>query len=252
MNRFKILGMTDSAGHCELCGTFCPRRRVAVQLVDVDGAANGEPQYWGVVCASEARHGRRDSTLARQLRAEAEEAGEYVGTAAGHRRGPRPTVRRQSRREAARMAELAAADARAIWFRTASQIPAELLAAEAGGRPCTPGGRYYTHDAAGLVDSTADLEAEAGRRQWLAAEARYLNAGQPRHAGHGYAHADGRRAIVNSTSPADVARFELAGFARVPGAELANWPANRFAVAAANVSRPAAYRPGAMPAAATA
>jgi len=192
MHRFKILGMTDSAGHCELCGTFCPRRRVAVQLVDVDGAANGEPQYWGVVCAAEARHGRRDSTLARQLRAEAEEAGEYVGTAAGHRRGPRPTVRRQSRREAARTAELAAADARIVWTRTACEIPP-----------------HY-----------------ATRTGFDAAGYRYRLTGRPTAAGVFMADDADRLAVVDSSDAADVARFERHGFKPSPWGRLVEWMPN--------------------------
>jgi hypothetical protein len=223
--RFKIHGMTDEPGHCELCGTYCPRRRVAVELIDTDGATTGDVQLWGVVCAAEARHGRRDGTLARMLQAEAEEAGSYAGPVAARRRPARAAApRRQTRKEAARLAALAAADARAVWFRTASPVPAEVAAAEAGGRPCTPGGRYYTHDAGRLIDSTAELLAEDEPRRWLAAAARYLAAGRPRHAGHGYQADDGRRAIVDATDPADVARFERHGFRPVAGAELARWP----------------------------
>lgn len=202
--RFKVHGITDAPGHCELCGTYCPRRRVAVELIDTDGATTGDVQLWGVVCAAEARHGRRDGTLARMLQAEAEEAGSYAGPVAARRRAARAAApRRQTRKEAARVAALAAADARAVWFRTASPVSPALAAAEADGRP------------------------------WLAAEARYMAAGHPRHAGHGYAHADGRRAIVNAADPADVARFERHGFARVAGAELASWPTLAEATAAA-------------------
>lgn len=189
MYRFKILGMTDSAGHCELCGTFCPRRRVAVQLVDVDGAANGEPQYWGVVCAAEARHGRRDSTLARQLRAEAEEAGEYAGPAAGHRRGPRPTVRRQSRREAARLADLAATDARIVWARTAAEVPPQYRTATGV-------------DAAGYRYRLTGRRAEAGVFMVDAAD---------------------RLAVVDTSDAADVARFERHGFRPSSWGRLVEW-----------------------------
>jgi hypothetical protein len=192
--RFKTLGITDEPGYCDLCGTRCPRRRVAVELIDADGSTTGDVQLWGVVCAAEARHGRRDSTLARMLRAEAEEAGAYAGPVPARRRRAAATPRRQTRKEAARLAAIAAADARAVWFRTASPVPAELAAAEADGRP------------------------------WLAAGARYLAAGHPRHAGHGYQHEDGRRAIVNANDPADVARFERHGFRPVAGIALANWP----------------------------
>jgi len=182
MHRFKILGMTDEPGHCELCGTFCPRRRVAVELRYDDGSMSGDVQLWGVVCAAEARSGRRDSTIARQLQAEAEEAGDYTGPARSRRRPAMPHARRQTRREAIAAAAALAAEARIVWFRTSSHVPAEVLAAEAGGRP------------------------------WLAAEARFINAGHPPTTGRRYAHPDGRRAIVNSTSPTDLARFERHGF----------------------------------------
>jgi len=202
--RFKIHGMTDEPGHCDLCGTYCPRRRVAVELIDTDGSTTGDVQLWGVVCAAEARHGRRNSTLARMLQAEAEEAGAYAGPVPARRRHARgPAPRRQTRKEAARLAALAAADARAVWFRTASTVPAELAAAEIDGRP------------------------------WLAAEARYMAAGRPRHTGHGYRHEDGRHAIVDAADPADVARFERHGFRPVAGAELANWPTLAEALAVA-------------------
>jgi hypothetical protein len=202
-SRFKIYGMTDQPGHCELCGTYCPRRRVAVELILEDGSTTGDVQLWGVVCAAEARHGRRDSTLARMLRDEAEEAGAYAGPVPARRRRAAATPRRQTRKEAARLAAITAADARAVWFRTASPVAAELAAAEADGRP------------------------------WLAAEARYLAAGHPRHAGHGYRHEDGRHAIVNANDPADVARFERHGFRHIAGAELANWPTLAEALAVA-------------------
>jgi hypothetical protein len=202
--RFKTLGMTDEPGYCDLCGTRCPRRRVAVELIDADGSTTGDVQLWGVVCAAEARHGRRDSTLARMLRDEAEQAGTYTGAVPACRRPARAAApRRQTRKEAARLAAIAAADARAVWFRTASPVAAELAAAEVDGR------------------------------RWLAAEARYLAAGHPRHAGHGYRHEDGRHAIVSANDPADVARFERHGFRHIAGAELANWPTLAEALAVA-------------------
>ena len=71
MQSFRVLGIVDEPGHCELCGTLCPARRVAVELVE-----SGDVQYWGVVCAAEARSGRRSSAIARQLRDEAEAAGD--------------------------------------------------------------------------------------------------------------------------------------------------------------------------------
>lgn len=195
MHRFRTLGMTDAPGHCDLCGTFCPRRRVAIELIDADGATTGDVQLWGVVCAAEARHGRRDATLARQLRDEAEEAGTYTGPASGRRGGRGPAPRRQTARQAARLAALAAADERIVWIRTTSPVPAELAAAAADGRP------------------------------WLAAEARYIETGRRRDAGQHYAHADGRHAVVDATDPADVARFERHGFRPHAAGRLESWPA---------------------------
>lgn len=192
--RFKTLGMTDEPGHCDLCGTYCPRRRVAVELVEADGSTTGDVQLWGVVCAAEARHGRRDASLARMLRAEAEEAGTYAGAAHGRRRGPRPTVRRSTRRDAATAAARAFADGQAVWLRTAAPVAPELAAAELDGRP------------------------------WLAAEARYRAAGRRRDAGQAYAHDDGRHAYVDAADPADVARFERAGFRPHAAGSLAQWP----------------------------
>ena len=124
--RFKTLGIIDEPGHCQLCGTYCPARRVAVELVDTDGAATGDVQYWGVVCAAEARSGRRDSTLARQLRQEAEEAGAYDTAGRPHAgRRSRPTVRRQTRRDAAAAAARAFTESQIVWARTAAPVPAE-------------------------------------------------------------------------------------------------------------------------------
>ena len=190
MSHFKILGMTDAAGRCELCGTFCPRRRVAVQLVDVDGAANGDPQYWGVVCAAEARHGRRDSTLARQLRDEAEEAGAYAGPATASRRGPAGPLRRQTRRAARLAADAAAADARIIWTRTASPVPPQ-----------------YQADSG--IDAAAYRYRLTGRR--IGPAAVFM------------ADAADRLAVVDTTDPADAARFERAGFAPCQWGRLIDW-----------------------------
>lgn len=173
--RFKTLGMTDSPGCCDLCGTNCPRRRVAVQLIGDDGSEFGDVQFWGVVCAAEARHGRRDSTLARQMRDEAEEAGPYDGTArphAGRRAGP---VRRQTRRAAIAAAAAAAAEDRIVWARTSASVPDGL----------TP---------------------EA------AAEYRYRQAGRRPECSYMTADAAGRLAAVDRTDPADVDRFARAGF----------------------------------------
>lgn len=194
MHRFRILGMTDSPGHCELCGTYCPARRVAVEIIDADGAANGEPQYWGVVCAAEARSGRRDSAIARQLRAEAEQAGEYAATATP-RRGRRSTAPRPlSRRAAQQLAAARAAEDRIVWFRASSPVPAALAADEANGCP------------------------------WMAAEYRYLQAGRRRERGHYYADDSGRHVVVDATDAADVARFEACGFKADAHGPLSAWP----------------------------
>ena len=55
MTSFKILGMTEE-GKCEHCGANCPKRRVAVIPLDADGNHDGEPQFWGVICASKVRN----------------------------------------------------------------------------------------------------------------------------------------------------------------------------------------------------
>jgi hypothetical protein len=151
MHRFRVLGMTDAAGHCELCGTYCPARRVAVELVDVDGAATGDVQYWGVVCAAEARSGRRDSTIARQLRQEAEEAGAYAADRphAGRRPGRPAAPRQLSRRAAAQLAAARAADDRIVWARAGATIDQAETNYRHTGRPMA--GSYLAADAAGRV-----------------------------------------------------------------------------------------------------
>ena len=173
--RFKTLGMTDSPGCCDLCGTNCPRRRVVVELIADDGSATGDVQCWGVVCASEARHGRRDSSLARMLRDEAEEAGTYTGPTSGRSRCPRPAIRRQTKAAAAAAAARAFTDAQAIWIRTSSPVPAGMTEDAAAWHRYRQTGRR-------------DLEA------YMAADAA------------------GRLAVVDGADAADVARFTAAGF----------------------------------------
>jgi hypothetical protein len=178
--RFKTLGITDQPGHCDLCGTYCPRRRVAVELIDADGSTTGDVQLWGVVCAAEARHGRRDSTLARMLRDEAEEAGAYTGAVPARRRRAAATPRRQTRKEAERAAAQAAAEARIVWNRTACSVPADVA---------------------------ADPEAAAGYR--------YRMMGRPMEGSYLAGHDDGRTARIDGNDLADVARFERCGFRRL-------------------------------------
>jgi len=185
MHRFKILGMTDEPGHCDLCGTFCPRRRVAVELRYDDGSMSGDVKLWGVVCAAEARSGRRDSTIARQLQAEAEEAGDYTGPARSRRRPAMPHARRQTRREAARLAAIADADARAVWFRTSSHVPAAIA-----GEP----GDTFDHVAA--------------------ADYRYRHAGRRPEGSYLVANDAGDLARVDGNDAADVARFDARGYSR--------------------------------------
>lgn len=69
--KFKALKITEE-GHCEKCGRACPRRRVLIQPIDVDGNPSGEPQAWGVNCAAEARHGSKSRSAQSQIVAEAE------------------------------------------------------------------------------------------------------------------------------------------------------------------------------------
>lgn len=183
MHRFRVLGITDSPGHCELCGTFCPARRVAVALEE------GDVQYWGVVCAAEARSGRRDGTIARMLRQEAEEAGEYDAPAEVRRRGPRPAVRRQTRREADRLAAIAATDARIVWTRAAAPVPDEY-ATETG------------------TDAAAYRYRLTGRRIGAA----YFATDEA-----------GRVAVIDGADFDDVARFERHGFKPSQWGRLADW-----------------------------
>lgn len=55
---YKILGVTEE-GRCDRCGTNCPKRRVAVQPVDVDGNACGDVESWGCNCAAYAKYGSK-------------------------------------------------------------------------------------------------------------------------------------------------------------------------------------------------
>lgn len=170
--RFKTLGMTDSPGHCDLCGTMCPRRRVAVELVLEDGSLTGDVQYWGVVCAAEARHGRRDSSLARMMRDEAEQAGTYDAAsrpARVARARCRSTVRRQS--------SAAHRDALIVWTRTAGPLPGSFA-----------GDKY------------------------AAADCRYRMTGRQTTKTHYGIDDAGNLARIDDNDPADVARFTARGF----------------------------------------
>jgi hypothetical protein len=191
-SRFKIHGMTDEPGHCELCGTYCPRRRVAVELIDADGSTTGDVQLWGVVCAAEARHGRRDSTLARMLRDEAEQAGTYTGAVPARRRPARGAApRRQTRKEAARLAARAFAESQAVWLRTDAQVPASLNAT-------------LNH----------------------AAAYRYQQTRRPKAGAYFVADAAGRVAVVDGTDAADVELFARHGFSRSEFGAWSDWYAD--------------------------
>lgn len=74
MTSFKILGMAEE-GKCEHCGANCPKRRVAVMPLDADGNHDGEPQFWGVICASKVRnHGSKAVRHQTAIIAQAEQA----------------------------------------------------------------------------------------------------------------------------------------------------------------------------------
>lgn len=167
---FRILGIVNEPGRCELCGTVCPVRRVAVEI---DG---GDVAYWGVVCAAEARSGRRSSAIARELLAEAENAGDYAGPVPAFRRGrgPRPL----SARAAAHQAAHDATEARTVWFRTSSAVPAGL-------------------------DEAA------------AADYRYRQTGRPMAGSFLAADDAAQLARIDGTDHADVDRFARLGFARL-------------------------------------
>jgi hypothetical protein len=196
MASFQVLGITEEPGCCDLCGTWCPRRRVAVQLSDNDHGEIGDVQYWGVVCAAEARSGRRDSTIARQIREEADEAGSYTPGRHHARHSARGVAaRRQPRKRAA----VTFADRQVVWVRTASLVPAE-------------------HETETGVDAAAY---------------RYRQTGRPT-AGAYFASDDaGRLAVIDGTDSADVARFLAAGFSRSEWGNLADWLAPATAIGAA-------------------
>ncbi len=191
MPSFEVLGITNEPGCCELCGTYCPARRVVVQVYSDDGGDVGGEQYWGVVCAAEARSGRRDSTLARQIRQDAEEAGEYDASSrphAGRRRTSSP-IRRQTRAQAAAAAARAFAESQAVWLRTSSPVPAE----------------YQTETG---IDAAAY---------------RYRRAGRPIAAAVLMADDAGRLAAVDAADAADVDLFARHGFKPHAAGSLAAW-----------------------------
>lgn len=141
MSGFKVIGMAEE-GICDHCGTVCPRRRVAVQAVYADGST-GEVESWGVVCAGQARYGRRSTSNGERVRREAEQADH--------------------------LAELERAERdRRFRHRVAGEVPAGVNAKSAAnyryhrtGRPLV--GSYFLANAAGeivRVDGTdlADVE----------------------------------------------------------------------------------------------
>jgi hypothetical protein len=196
MASFEVLGITDAPGCCDLCGTWCPRRRVAVQLSDNDHGEIGDVQYWGVVCAAEARSGRRDSTIARQIREEADEAGSYTPGRHHARHSARGIA---ARRQPRKTASATFADRQIVWIRTASPVPA----------------KYETENG---VDAAAY---------------RYRQTGRP--TGGAYFASDdaGHIAVIDGADRADVARFLAAGFTIAAWGRLADWPASGVAVGAA-------------------
>lgn len=70
---YKILGVTEE-GRCDRCGTNCPKRRVAVQPVDVDGNPCGDVESWGCNCAALAKYGSKSARNQSAVLAEAEKA----------------------------------------------------------------------------------------------------------------------------------------------------------------------------------
>lgn len=74
MANYKTLGVAEE-GHCEKCGTSCPRRRVAVVPVDADGNwSSDDVQYWGVNCAALAKFGSKAARHQSRILAEADQA----------------------------------------------------------------------------------------------------------------------------------------------------------------------------------
>lgn len=73
MTGFKVMGMADE-GQCEHCGANCPKRRVAIMPVDVDGNHAGNVEFWGVICASKVRHGSKSAGNQSRIVADAERA----------------------------------------------------------------------------------------------------------------------------------------------------------------------------------
>lgn len=68
---YKILGVTEE-GRCDRCGTNCPKRRVAVQPIDVDGNACGDVESWGCNCAAYAKYGSKSARHQSEILSEAQ------------------------------------------------------------------------------------------------------------------------------------------------------------------------------------
>lgn len=74
MANYKTLGVAEE-GHCEKCGTACPKRRVAVVPVDAAGNwSSDDVQYWGVNCAALVKFGSKSARHQSRVLAEADQA----------------------------------------------------------------------------------------------------------------------------------------------------------------------------------
>lgn len=51
---FKVLGTSDDVTNCHCCGRQNLKYTVALQPCDADGGPDGEPVYFGTVCAAKA------------------------------------------------------------------------------------------------------------------------------------------------------------------------------------------------------
>ena len=73
MANYKTLGVAEE-GECERCGTHCPKKRIAVVPVDVDGNPCGDVERWGCNCAALARFGSKAVRHQNTILAEARQA----------------------------------------------------------------------------------------------------------------------------------------------------------------------------------
>lgn len=74
---YRVLGTTDDVTTCELCGRVELKSTVALQPLDPDGGADGEPVYFGSDCAARAagwtqKEVRKAAGAADRARVEAE------------------------------------------------------------------------------------------------------------------------------------------------------------------------------------